>query len=123
MRWTLDDPEDLEVISNIFEYFNPNINFGWQNIYKLYNDKPELFKINSNIKRNDGELKPTGQKLWKRAKRVIPGGNMLLSKRPEMYLPNQWPTYFSKAKGCEVWDLDGNKFIDMSVMGIGTNIL
>jgi glutamate-1-semialdehyde 2,1-aminomutase len=48
---------------------------------------------------------------------------MLLSKRPEMFLPNQWPTYFSKAKGCKVWDLDGNEYIDMSIMGIGTNIL
>ncbi len=38
-----------------------------------------------------------GQDLWKRAKRVIPGGNMLLSKRAEMFLPNQWPAYFSKA--------------------------
>ena len=65
----------------------------------------------------------TGQKLWKRAKKIIPGGNMLLSKRPEMFLPNQWPTYFSKAKGCKVWDLDGNEYIDMSIMGIGTNIL
>ena len=35
-----------------------------------------------------------GQKLWSRAKNVIPGGNMLLSKRPEMFLPNYWPTYF-----------------------------
>ena len=65
----------------------------------------------------------TGQKLWKRAKRIIPGGNMLLSKRPEMFLPNQWPTYYSKSKGCKVWDLDGNEYIDMSIMGIGTNIL
>ena len=65
----------------------------------------------------------TGQKLWKRAKRIIPGGNMLLSKRPEMFLPNQWPTYFSKAKGCKVWDLDNREYIDMSIMGIGTNIL
>ena len=65
----------------------------------------------------------TGQKLWGRAKRVIPGGNMLLSKRPEMYLPERWPTYFSKASGCEVTDLDGQTFLDMSVMGIGTNIL
>ena len=64
-----------------------------------------------------------GQKLWKRAKHVIPGGNMLLSKRAEMFLPDQWPTYFSKAKGCKVWDLDGNEYIDMSIMGIGTNIL
>ena len=65
----------------------------------------------------------TGQKLWKRAKQVIPGGNMLLSKRAEMFLPEQWPTYFSKAKGCKVWDLDGNVYTDMSIMGIGTNIL
>ena len=48
---------------------------------------------------------------------------MLLSKRPEMFLPEKWPTYFRKAKGCSVWDLDGNEFADMSIMGIGTNIL
>jgi glutamate-1-semialdehyde 2,1-aminomutase len=65
----------------------------------------------------------TGQKLYKRAKRVIPGGNMLLSKRPEMFLPEKWPSYFSKSKGCKVWDLDGNEYIDMSIMGIGTNTL
>jgi glutamate-1-semialdehyde 2,1-aminomutase len=65
----------------------------------------------------------TGQKLWKRAKQIIPGGNMLLSKRAEMFLPDGWPAYFSKAKGCKVWDLDGNEFIDMSIMGIGTNTL
>jgi glutamate-1-semialdehyde 2,1-aminomutase len=65
----------------------------------------------------------SGQKLWDRAKKLVPGGNMLLSKRAEMFLPGQWPAYFSKAKGCEVWDLDGNKFIDMSIMGIGTNTL
>ena len=48
---------------------------------------------------------------------------MLFSKRPEMFLPDRWPSYFSKAKGCIVWDLDGNKFVDMSIMGVGTNIL
>jgi len=65
----------------------------------------------------------TGQELWKRAKSLIPGGNMLLSKRAEMFLPEQWPAYFSRAKGCRVWDLDGVEYIDMSIMGIGTNIL
>ena len=65
----------------------------------------------------------TGQKLYKRAKKVIPGGNMLLSKRPEMFLPDEWPSYFSRSKGCRVWDLDGKEYIDMSIMGIGTNIL
>ena len=64
-----------------------------------------------------------GQKLWSRAKKIIPGGNMLLSKRPEMFLPDLWPSYFSKSKGCKVWDLDGREFIDTSIMGIGTNTL
>ena len=64
-----------------------------------------------------------GQELYKRAKQLIPGGTMFLSKRPEMHLPEKWPCYFSKAKGCFVWDLDGNKYTDMSIMGIGTNIL
>lgn len=68
-------------------------------------------------------MSDTGQKLWKRAKQIIPGGNMLLSKRAEMFLPDQWPAYFSKAKGCKVWDLDGNEYLDMTIMGIGTNIL
>ena len=48
---------------------------------------------------------------------------MLLSKRAEMFLPDQWPAYFSRAKGCHVWDLDGRQLIDMSIMGIGTNLL
>lgn len=65
----------------------------------------------------------TGQKLYKKAKELIPGGTMLLSKRPEMFLPDGWPSYYSKSKGCEVWDLDNNKYIDVSIMGIGTNTL
>ena len=54
-----------------------------------------------------GSRKGTGQKLWRKAKKLIPGGNQLLSKRAEMFLPEQWPSYYSKAKGVEVWDLDG----------------
>ena len=65
----------------------------------------------------------TGQELYKNAKQLIPGGTMLLSKRPEMFLPEQWPSYFSEAKGCIVTDLDGKKYIDMTIMGIGTNTL
>ena len=64
-----------------------------------------------------------GQLLYRKAKLRIPGGTQLFSKRPEMFLPEQWPSYYSKAKGVEVWDLDGNKYIDMSYMGIGACIL
>jgi glutamate-1-semialdehyde 2,1-aminomutase len=61
-----------------------------------------------------------GQKLWEKAKTLIPGGNQLLSKRSERFLPNLWPAYYSKAKGCEVWDLEGNRYIDFAQMGVGS---
>ena len=63
------------------------------------------------------------QKLYAKAKKIIPGGTQLLSKRPEMFLPDLWPAYYSKSKGCKIWDLDGNKYTDMSYMGIGSCIL
>ena len=61
----------------------------------------------------------TGQKLWNKAKKIIPGGNQLLSKRAEMFLPNLWPAYYSKAKGYKVWDLDHREYNDFATMGIG----
>ena len=64
-----------------------------------------------------------GNELWNRAKKIIPGGTQLLSKRSEQFLPEQWPSYYKKAKGVEIWDLDGNKFVDMSLMGVGACIL
>ena len=66
--------------------------------------------------------KGLGQKLWKQAKKIIPGGNMFFSKNSDVYLPGLWPSYFKSAKGCYVKDLDNNSYIDMT-MGIGTNIL
>ena len=76
--------------------------------------------MNSGIEKLKNSL---GQKLYHKAKNIIPGGTQLLSKRPEMFAPNIWPSYYSYAKGCEVWDMENNKYIDMSIMGIGSNIL
>ena len=123
MRWTVDDHNDFTVVENIFKHFSPKINFSWKDVLLLSDTEPMLFAANYGGIRNMGSEISKGQKLWGRAKRVIPGGNMLLSKRPEMFLPEQWPAYFDKSKGCSVWDLDGNHFIDMSIMGVGTNIL
>jgi glutamate-1-semialdehyde 2,1-aminomutase len=65
----------------------------------------------------------TGQTLYRRARKVMPGGTQLLSKRPEMFLPGQWPTYFKSAKGAEIVDLDGKTYLDMSYCGIGATVL
>ena len=63
------------------------------------------------------------QGLWAHAKERIPGGTQLLSKNPYQFAPDQWPVYASKAKGCEVWDLDGNHYYDMANNGIGSCLL
>ncbi len=123
LRWTVDELADFEMVSNVFAHFAPNVHFGWAQVLDLQLTKPQLFANNQQIKRNEGGSMGAGQKLWKRAKQIIPGGNMLLSKRAEMFLPDQWPAYFSKSKGCKVWDLDGKEYIDMCIMGIGTNTL
>ncbi len=123
IRLTLDYPEDLIVIKKVISNFKNNIYFNWDQLSEFIQSNESNFIHNSNFVRNEGSKISTGQKLWGRATRVIPGGNMLLSKRPDMFLPNKWPTYFSKAKGCKIWDLDGKDYIDTSIMGIGTNIL
>ena len=64
-----------------------------------------------------------GYRLWLEASKIIPGGNSILSKRPERYASKIWPTYFKKAKGCEIWDLNNKKFYDFAQMGIGVSIL
>ena len=63
------------------------------------------------------------KKYWKRALKVIPSGNTFYSKNPNRFKISNWPTYFSKAEGCYVWDLNNKKYCDFSYMGVGTNIL
>jgi len=65
----------------------------------------------------------TGPALYERAKAVLPGGTQLLSKRPEMFLPGLWPSYYAKARGIEVTDLDGRTYKDFSIMGVGACVL
>lgn len=61
--------------------------------------------------------------LWNKAKKIIPGGSQLFSKRSEVHLPDLWPAYYARAKGIEVEDLDGNTYLDFSTMGVGACIL
>ncbi len=123
LRLTVDQAADLAVMRAVFARFAPDHHFGWEEVARLADREPQLFAANAAIQANEGSRLSNGQKLWKRAKEIIPGGNMLLSKRSEMFLPEQWPSYFSKTKGCSVWDLDGVEYRDMSLMGVGTNTL
>jgi len=128
--WTVDGAADLEFVRKVYTHFGDR-NFGWRDVLRLITDDAK-YNNESNTKRNEveqdyikGDLagEGRGQRLYKRAKQVIPGGTQLLSKRPEMFLPDYWPAYFSRVSGCDVWDLDGKRYQDFSHNGIGTCIL
>ncbi len=94
---------------------NKKINFS---ILKSDDDNlidPRYWKLK---KRNLENLKK-----WINVKKIVLNGGLLLSKRPEQFLPGGWPTFYKKAKSCLVWDNSNKKYIDFSYMGVGTNIL
>lgn len=123
-RLTLDTDQDYLVISDVVNYFHLENNFSFEQIIEYIEEvSSDNIIINNSYSRNQGLNMGSGQKLWQRAKKVIPAGNMLLSKRPEMFLPEKWPTYYSRTQGCTVWDLDNRPYTDMALMGVGTNLL
>jgi glutamate-1-semialdehyde 2,1-aminomutase len=64
-----------------------------------------------------------GPSLYEEAKKLIPGGSNLFSKRGEVHAPGVWPQYYKSAKGAEIVDLDGNRFLDFSGAGVGACVL
>lgn len=112
-RWTVDYPSDLSQMEKLLP-----LNFQQLNFRELVSEG--FSGVVSSSKRNEGMNMGAGQKLWQRAKAIIPGGGMLLSKRAEMHHPTLWPSYFSRAEGIEVTDLDGNQYLDFSMMSVGS---
>jgi len=109
-KLSVDNFEDLRLIREIYDFYYPNIYFNFLDVINFLNLKYNKNKSNNNI-------------YIKKAKKNIMGENMLLSKNHNMILPNLWPTYFSRTSGINVWDLNNRKYADMSLMGVGTNIL
>ena len=95
-----------------------NKNFSLHDVLEYINSNPEIL-----IKEETSISEGKGQKLYREAKKIIPGGTQLLSKRPEMFLPENWPSYYRKANGIEITTLDNIKLKDFSYMGIGSCIL
>ena len=121
LRWTLDEFDDYLFLNELNKKINL-VSANYKEIVATIKKYPSLRNINNKIIRNEGAYLGEGQKLWKRAKKIIPGGNMLLSKRSEMFLPNLWPSYFKSSKYNQVIDLDGKKYIDF-IFSVGQNIL
>jgi spore coat polysaccharide biosynthesis protein SpsF len=50
LRWTVDTPEDLELLRRIYAHFGNRDDFSWLDVLELWQKSPELFDINAGIR-------------------------------------------------------------------------
>ena len=109
-----------------------------QDILQLMEKNPGLEKMNSDIVSNVGYYKSLFEdaraaaaprrpieksKAWlERAEKVIPGCAQTFSKGANQHVRGVAPVFLAKGKGCRVWDVDGNEYIDY-IQGLLPNIL
>lgn len=137
-RWTVDHPEDLEFVRKVYAAFSENGDFGFREVFTLLKERPDLATIQAETIMNEGYYKSLYQQAkagaaakrplaqsqaWlERAKKVIPGCAQTFSKGYTQYVQGVAPIFLERGKGCRVWDVDGNEYIDY-VQGLLPNIL
>jgi glutamate-1-semialdehyde aminotransferase/spore coat polysaccharide biosynthesis protein SpsF (cytidylyltransferase family) len=137
-RWTVDHPADLEFVRRVYAAFSGNGDFGFREVFDLLKERPDLATIQAETIMNEGYYKSLYQQAkagaaqkrplaqsqaWlERAKKVIPGCAQTFSKGYTQYVQGVAPIFLERGKGCRVWDVDGNEYIDY-VQGLLPNIL
>ncbi|MGB8013856.1 MAG: aminotransferase class III-fold pyridoxal phosphate-dependent enzyme [Terriglobales bacterium] len=137
-RWTVDEAEDLEFIRAVYKAFRERESFGMKDVFDLIEKTPGLEKMNSEIVSNRGYYRSLFEearaaaaprrsieksKAWlERAGNVIPGCAQTFSKGVNQHVRGVAPVFLAKGKGCRVWDVDGNEYIDY-IQGLLPNIL
>jgi len=137
-RWTVDEPEDLNFIRAVYKAMRGKECFGMKDVLELIEKNPGLDKMNSEIVSNRGYYKSLfhdaqvaaaprktieKSKGWaERAAKVIPGSAQTFSKGADQHVRGVAPMLLAKGKGCRVWDVDGNEYIDY-IQGLLPNIL
>ena len=137
LRWTVDEPRDLEFVRAVYARFKPNETFGWREVLSLLDRDPALAQLNSSLVRNEGYYRSLAQEaavpartrelrnsheLKHRAQVLIPAGSQTLSKGPTQFVQGVAPTFLARGQGSHVWDVDGNEYIDYP-MALGPIIL
>ena len=129
LRWTVDHPADLEVIGKILKSLGPNpANVDWLEVCRRVGKELAAMPQHKNRISNEGyylsllkekrSVKPVKRSLkkslsWrKRAETVIPTGTQTFSKTVTQYVQGVAPVFLDRGKGCRVWDVDGNEYID-----------
>lgn len=137
LRWTVDEPRDLEFVRAIYGYFNGRDDFGFHDIVAALKEEPTMAKLNGASARNEGYYKsfadeaplaPQARRLAKsyalkaKAERLIPSCSQTFSKGPSQFVQGVAPVFLARGSGSRVWDVDGNEYIDYP-MGLGPVIL
>jgi glutamate-1-semialdehyde 2,1-aminomutase/spore coat polysaccharide biosynthesis protein SpsF len=137
LRWTVDEPRDLEFVRAVYDRLGGREFFGWREVLSLLDAEPALAHLNSGLIRNEGFYQtiareaPVPQRkrrldrsreLAARAAKVIPGSSQTLSKGPTQFVQGVAPTFLVRGRGSHVWDADGNEYIDYP-MALGPIIL
>ncbi len=137
-RWTVDEPADLEFVRAVYKALRDKESFSMKDVLELIEKTPGLETMNSEIISNRGyykslfeeasasaaPLRPIEKsKAWlERAAKVIPGASQTFSKGADQHVRGVAPMFLEKGKGCRVWDVDGNEYIDY-IQGLLPNIL
>ena len=137
-RWTVDHLADLEFVRRVYAAFSENGNFRFRDVFDLLKERPDLATIQAETITNEGYYKSLYQQAtagaapkrplaqsqaWlERAKKVIPSCAQTFSKGHTQYVQGVAPVFLQRGKGCRVWDVDGNEYIDY-VQGLLPNIL
>ena len=122
MRWTVDEPEDLQVIRAVVTHFGGRSDFSWHDVLELAQHKPQMFAANAKFARNEGSTMGQGQKLWRRAKRVIPG-ETCFSPSGRRCFAGAVARLFLTREGLPRVGSRRSRAHRLSIMGIGTNLL
>ncbi len=137
-RWTVDHPSDLEFVRGIYAGLSADGNFGFQDVLDFLRKRPDLAVIQTETISNEGyycslyrqavagaapRRTLTESRAWLvRSQKVIPGCAQTFSKGHTQYVQGVAPIFLQRGKGCRVWDVDGNEYIDY-VQGLLPNIL
>jgi glutamate-1-semialdehyde 2,1-aminomutase/spore coat polysaccharide biosynthesis protein SpsF len=137
-RWTVDEPADLDFVRRVYAEFNGRPCFGMDDVVRLLDRRPDLAASEGQFIANEGYYKSLyqqatagpaprlslacSQELLQRSARVIPGTAQTFSKGRNQYVQGVSPVFLQRGKGCRVWDVDGNEYIDY-VQGLLPNIL
>ncbi|MBF0137325.1 MAG: aminotransferase class III-fold pyridoxal phosphate-dependent enzyme [Magnetococcales bacterium] len=129
LRWTVDEPEDFELVEEIYSsLYHKNPYFCSKAILDLLKKRPHLSSWNTQYQRNAGLAKSleqdqacqtihgygykTSEALLDRALQSIPLGSQTFSKSLVQFPHGVSPFFVTHGKGSRLWDVDGNEYID-----------